>query len=84
MKKSQKDKALDIESPVVVQEKIPEDNVKKAPKEDDVPQHICDIMKLYPHMESLYIGKGGFVYVEGTPKAMRGDAKLYKNKYFKK
>ena len=42
------------------------------------------VLSLYPQYESLYVDSNGFVFTEGTSKAMRGNAKLYKNKYFKK
>lgn len=44
--------------------------------------HKC--MRLYSNLPELYISDEGFVYVKGTPAKMRGNAKLYKNIYYKK
>lgn len=41
-------------------------------------------LKLYSNIPELYVSEDGFVYVKGTPTSMRGKAKLYKNKYYKK
>lgn len=59
---------------------------KENPEEtaNEVDEIVDKILSLYPQYESLYVDSNGFVFTEGTSKAMRGNAKLYKNKYFKK
>ena len=59
---------------------------KENPDEtaNEVDEIVDKILSLYPQYESLYVDSNGFVFTEGTSKAMRGNAKLYKNKYFKK
>ena len=62
-------------------------SAKENPEEeatDEVDEVVDKVLRLYPQYESLYVDSKGFVFTEGTSKAMRGNAKLYKNKYFKK
>ena len=69
-------------------EETPTDTpAKENPEEeatDEVDEVVDKVLRLYPQYESLYVDSKGFVFTEGTSKAMRGNAKLYKNKYFKK
>ena len=68
-------------------DEIPTDTpAKENPDEtaNEVDEIVDKVLRLYPQYESLYINSNGFVFTEGTSKAMRGNAKLYKNKYFKK
>ena len=50
---------------------------------DDVPENVLNLMCLYPQYERVYVSTKGFVYTENTPEAMRGDAILYVNKFYK-
>ena len=61
-------------------------SAKENPEVDTnkVDEIVDKVLSLYPQYESLYVDSNGFVFTEGTSKAMRGNAKLYKNKYFKK
>lgn len=58
------------------------EEVSKA--EDQLPPYVELAMKSHPELESLYVNEKGFVFVNGTGAKMRGNAKLYSNKYYKK
>jgi hypothetical protein len=42
------------------------------------------VLKCFPHYEQAYVSEEGFLYPKDAPEYQRGNAKLYKNKYFKK
>lgn len=58
------------------------DNV--APAEQEVPEYVDKILKMYADYEELYVSNKGGVFTVGTPEHIRGNAVLYKNKYFHK
>lgn len=58
--------------------------VVQAKKQAPLPPHVEQAMKSYPNLEWLYVNDKGFVFVKGTSANMRGNAKLYRNKYYKK
>ena len=68
----------------VVETKVVEET-KPEPvaKEKDIPVDVLKILAIFPEMEFLYVGKGGGIWRNGTPKSIRGKAVLYKNPYFK-
>ena len=51
-------------------------------KEENLPEYVTRLMRLYPQYEKLWISEQGFVHPEATPKYMRGDAMLYTNIFF--
>lgn len=55
----------------------------KATKESTIPAVVDETLKRYPNYEKLYVTKEGFAFVEGTSIAIRKDAVLYTNKYYK-
>ena len=65
-------------------EKAPEAKAaKKAVVVSEEDEHADALLKLYPQYAELYIdGKGG-VFAPSTPAHIRGNARLYKNKYHK-
>ena len=65
-------------------EKAPEAKAaKKAAVVSEENEHADALLKLYPQYAELYIdGKGG-VFAPSTPAHIRGNARLYKNKYHK-
>lgn len=65
-------------------EKAPEAKAaKKAAVVSEEDEHADALLKLYPQYAELYIdGKGG-VFAPSTPEHIRGNARLYKNKYHK-
>lgn len=73
-----------VEAPKVVEEQEKVEKVeepKPTPKDE---QLVDRLMRLYPHMETMWITREGFVHSEGVPEHYRKNAKLYKNKYYKK
>lgn len=88
--RTKKEEVSEKETPVVdnqnqTEEETPKEEVVEKKEEVSEKDGAVDkILQLYPQYESLYVDSKGFVFTEGTSKAMRGNAKLYKNKYFKK
>ena len=61
-----------------------ETKVKEATtNEGEIPSIVDNALKRYPNYEKLYVTQRGFVFVEGTSEAIRKDATLYTNKYYK-
>lgn len=54
----------------------------KGKTEEEVPQYVDEILKLYSEYEELYVSAKGGVYTVNTPEHIRKNAVLYKNKYF--
>ena len=71
-------------------EEVPSEELKKETPELDEqgfakPTKMVDqVLKLHPQYEELYVNDKGFAFTKDTSKIMRGNATLYKNKYFKK
>lgn len=78
---TQKEEAVDAHTEEKPEEETPE---MEKPELSEADEMVDKILQLNPQYEQLYINSKGFVFTEGTSKAMRGNAKLYKNKYFKK
>lgn len=71
----------------VVKETVKE-TVKKAMKAADVnaadlPGLVQKALKVFRNKEKLYVNSKGGVFSENTKRALLGDAKLYKNPFFK-
>lgn len=65
-------------------ENAPEEKaVKKTKKEVEEDAHADALLKLYPQYAELYIDSKGGVFTPATPAHIRGNARLYKNKYHK-
>lgn len=60
------------------------ENVEKEGPEQKVDPVVDKLMKLYPHMKTMWITRDGFVHSENVPEHYRKNAKLYKNKYYQK
>ncbi len=76
MEKKEAEKAPEAQAP-----EPKADGKKETKKEAEENAHADAILKLYPQYAELYIdGKGG-VFAPGTPAHIRGNARLYKNKY---
>lgn len=60
------------------------ENVEKEEPEQKVDPVVDKLMKLYPHMKTMWITRDGFVHSENVPEHYRKNAKLYKNKYYQK
>lgn len=67
-----------------VTEQSSEEVANKAEKKENIPPHVAELMRLYPHYEELWITSKGFVHPVGTPKYILKDATLYKNKFYNK
>lgn len=74
----------DIKSAVEQEQNTNTGNSKAIKTEEVVSDNIIALMKLYPQYEQFYVTSKGFVHPVGAPEYMRKDAKLYKNKYYKK
>lgn len=64
------------------------ETVKKAMKAADVnaadlPGLVQKALKVFRNKEKLYVNSKGGVFSENTNRALLGDAKLYKNPFFK-
>jgi hypothetical protein len=57
------------------------DGKKETTKEAEENAQADAILKLYPGYAELYIDSRGGVFAPGTPAHIRGNARLYKNKY---
>lgn len=79
----QEDVKVEVAPVEVAEAKRPVEEEQKE-KEEDVSPVVDKCMQLYKELPEMYISESGFVYVTGTPSAMRGNAKLYKNKYYNK
>lgn len=79
----QEDVKVEVAPVEVAEAKRPVEEEQKE-KEEDVSPVVDKCMRLYKNLPEMYISESGFVYVTGTPSAMRGNAKLYKNKYYNK
>lgn len=57
----------------------------KLPAENqEIDGNTLNVLKTFPMYEYLYVDKRTGSYTPDTPKAIRGNATLYKNPYFKK
>lgn len=60
------------------------EKAKSEEKEDDkLPENVKKLMMAHSEMKELYVSDRGFMFVEGTPAKVRGNAKLYKNIFYK-
>lgn len=66
------------ETPVQVEEK------KHKEAEIEIPAFAEKLMRNFSNLEELYITSKGGVFTKDTPESLVGDAKLYKNPYYKK
>lgn len=84
--KEEKVEQKQVKAPVQKAPVKPVQKPKVEPKQKQVqiPEFVEDAMKRNPDMELLYVNEKGFVFVAGTSKSMRGNAKLYRNKFYKK
>jgi hypothetical protein len=57
------------------------DGKKETKKEAEENRHADALLKLYPMYAELYIDSRGGVFAPNTPAHIRGNARLYKNKY---
>lgn len=55
----------------------------KATDEAEMSEVVKRVLKVFRNKEKLYVNSKGGVFSEGTRGALLGDAKLYKNPYFK-
>jgi hypothetical protein len=53
------------------------------PDTDNFPPFVEAILGTFPSYESLYIDAQGGIYTPATPPAVRGNATLYRNPYYK-
>lgn len=60
-----------------------ETEVKQVSQQSENSEFVDKILKHYPQYEKAYVSSQGFVHPENSPKYVLGDAKLYKNKYYK-
>lgn len=58
------------------------EETKTTKKKPEIPESVDKVLKLYPQYQKLYVDGRGFTFTPETPKAMRGDAVLYENKYY--
>lgn len=96
MKTTKKVQETEKETPEAEQnpELNPEEETKEETKAEETEKETSEAgalddvvdkaLKLHPQYEKLYVNSKGFIFTEGTSKSMRGNAKLYENKYFKK
>lgn len=86
----EKAKVEEPKSDETEQEAMPKQSKENAPspetdKEEeacDIPDAVDKILRLYPQYKECFVSKEGFVYPKNAPKYQRGNAVLYKNKYF--
>lgn len=55
-----------------------------ATENNEIPENVDNLMRLYPYLEKLYVTPMGFVHSENAPKYLTDGATLYTNKYYKK
>lgn len=50
----------------------------------EVSEELADfVLKNFPEIDEAYVSRFGGVFLKGTAKNIIGDAKLFKNKYYK-
>ena len=64
--------------PVQVEEK------EQKEAETEIPAFADKLMRNFSNLEEVYITSKGGVFTKDTPASLVGDAKLYKNPYYKK
>lgn len=54
----------------------------KAETAVEIPKHVDELLKHYPHLKKAWVTKEGFVHQEDSPKYLIEGAVLYDNKYY--
>ncbi|MDC1809127.1 hypothetical protein POZ03_01475 [Bacteroides uniformis] len=60
------------------------DTTELPAENQEIDGNTLNVLKAFPLYEFLYVDKRTGSYSPDTPKAIRGNATLYKNPYFKK
>lgn len=61
----------------------PAEKGKEKPGEPQPDSFVLGVLQSFPAHEALYVDRHGGAYTPDTPTAIRGDAVLYKNPFFK-